>query len=393
MPDQPRRVVVKFGGADLATSENVKKAAEMIKESGFSEIAIVVSAMGKTTDQLIGYTLEIGKIDDYDYSEIVAMGERISARVFSSTLKSIGVESTYFDPQQARWPVITDSNFRNAKPLFSETREKVKKHIEPLLGTCVPVICGFLGRDLEGRITLLSRGGSDITATLLGKCLEADEVILVKETEGVLSADPHEIPDAQLLSKLTVEEMFSMAHGGAKVIHPEALKYKLPTQKLRFVSLAQGRFSETGTEIMGEFKSNSMETTSQRGLTAFTLIGVINSNNLSELFSTLGNSEILGISTGGSSVTVFAQVHDSKRITRKLHALECFKAVSSRGYVGVVKMLNPEFIDSPGWIAKISGSLADKDINILEMTTSKASISVFVDERRLDEALLVLRAL
>jgi aspartate kinase len=391
--DLPRRVVVKFGGADLSTGSNVRKAAEMVKESGYEEIVVVVSAMGKTTDQLIGYLSEIGEIDDSDYSETLAVGERISARIFSSTLKSLGVESTYFDPQQIRWPIITDSNFKNAKPDLAETRKRIKKNLEPLLGGCVPVVCGFLGKDYEERTTLLGRGGSDITATLLGNCLEADEIILVKETEGVLSADPNVVPDAEPLSKLTVEEMFSLAYGGAKIIHPEALKYKLPRQRLRVVSFSSGSLSETGTELTGVFKSNSMEINSNRGLTALTLIGDINSENLSRLFSTLGNKEILGISTGGSSVTVFAKVENSKRMVRQLHDLGCFKAVSSRERVGVVKLLNPDFIDSPGWVARISGVLADKGINILEITTSKAAISVFVDENKLNEALAVLGAL
>jgi len=389
----PRRVVVKFGGADLSTGSKVRKAAKMVKESGCDEVVVVVSAMGETTDHLIGYLSEIGEIDDSNYAETVAMGERTSARIFSSTLKLLGVESTYFDPQQPRWPIITDSNFKNAKPDLAETRRRVKNDLEPLLGSCIPVVCGFLGKNHEGCTTLLGRGGSDITATLLGNCLEADEIILVKETEGVLSADPNIVPDAKPLSKLTVEEMFSLAYGGAKIIHHEALKYKLPTQRLQLVSFSSGRFSETATEITDVFKSNSMEISSHRGLTALTLIGDVNSENLSRLFSTLGNKEIFGISTGGSSVTVFAKVEDSKRMIRQLHGLGCFKAVSSRGRVGVVKLLNPEFIDSPGWVAKISGVLADKGINILEITTSKAAISVFVDEKKLDEALAVLGGL
>ena len=386
----PRRVVVKFGGADLSTGSKVRKAAEMVKESGYDEVVVVVSAMGETTDHLIGYMSEIGEIDDSNYSEIVAMGERISARIFSSTLKLLDVESTYFDPQQPRWPIITDSNFRNAKPDLAETRNRVKKDLEPLLGSCVPVVCGFLGKDHDGFTTLFGRGGSDITATLLGNCLEADEIILVKETKGVLSADPAVVSHAEALSELTVEEIFSLALGGAKIIHPEALKYKLPTQRLKFISFSSGRFSETGTEITGVFKSNSMEISSHQGLTALTLVGDITSENLSRLFSTLRNKEIFGISTGGSSVTVFAKVEDSKHIVRQLHALGCFKAVSSHEHVGVIKLLNPEFIDSPGWVATISGVLADKGINILEITTSKATISVFVDEKKLGEAIAVL---
>ncbi|MFW6117180.1 MAG: aspartate kinase, partial [Thermoproteota archaeon] len=150
-----RRVIIKFGGAALSTGENVKKAAEMVKESGYQEMVIVVSAMGKTTDHLVKSLSPLEKIDDRDYSQVVSMGERISARVFSTAFKSIGVESTYFDPEQERWPVITDSKFRRANPDLQETRKRVKRHVEKLLGECAPVICGFLGKDREGHITTL----------------------------------------------------------------------------------------------------------------------------------------------------------------------------------------------------------------------------------------------
>jgi aspartate kinase len=386
----PRRVVVKFGGADLSTGSKIRKAANMVKESGYEEIVVVVSAMGKTTDTLIGYLSEIGGVSDSSHSEIISSGELISARIFSSTLQSVSVESTYFDPHQRRWPIITDSNFKNAKPNFAETKSRIKRNLEPLLGRCVPVVCGFLGKDRSGHVTLLGRGGSDITATLIGNCLDADEVILVKETNGVLSADPNMVPDAEPLGKLSIEEMFSLAHGGAKIINARALKYKLPTQKLKVVSFSSDSLSETGTEITGVFKANSAEVSTHSGLTALTLIGTINPQNLSRLFSALGGNEIFGISTGESSVTVFLKAKNSKYVIRQLHDLRCFKAVSSREKVSVVKLLNPDFIDSPGWVAKISGSLAKKGINILEVTTSRAAINVFLDESSLEEALTVL---
>jgi aspartate kinase len=382
-----RRVVVKFGGAELSTSNMVRKAAEMVKESGYEEVVVVVSAMGKTTDNLIGCLSEIGGISDIDYSDIVAMGERISARLFCSTLKLLGVKSTYFDPQQERWPIITDSNFRNAKPDITETRKRLKKNLEPILRDCIPVVCGFLGKDKEGRITTLGRGGSDTTATLIGNCLNADEIILVKDTKGVLSADPKIVPNAKPLSKLTVEEMFSLAYGGAKIICPEALKYKLPRQALKVVNFSSGKLSSEGTEIFGVFKFNPTEIKSYHGLTAITLIGEISSENLGRLFSALGKRKIFGVSTGGTSLSVFTKVGASSNVVSCLHDLGCFKAVSSRENVGAIELVNPDFIDSPGWIAKISRALTNKGINIIEMTTSKATINVFVDEKELDEAL------
>jgi len=386
----PIRVVVKFGGDDLSNISKVRKAAQMIKASGYGEIVVVVSAMGKATDNLVKNLSEIGEVEDADYADILSMGERTSARIFSAVMKSLGLESTYFDPQQDRWPIITDSNFKNAKPDLDETKSRVQKHLEPLLGDCIPVVCGFLGRDGEGNITILGRGGSDITATLLANCLEAEETILVKDTEGVLSADPHIVSNAKPLTELSVGEMFSLAQGGAKIVRPEALRYKLSTQRLRVVNFSLGKLSEGGTEITGVFKSNSTEMKNHRGLTAITLVGNVNSENLRSLFSSLENGEIFGISTGKSSITVFTKLEDSKRAVRRLHDLGCFKAVSSLENVGDVELVNPAFIDSPGWVAKISNALASESINILEITTSKATINVFVDEKRLDEALKVL---
>src|SRR3972149_503791 len=158
----PIRGVVKFGGDDLSNISKVRKAAQMIKASGYGEIVVVVSAMGKATDNLVKNLSEIGEVEDADYADILSMGERTSARIFSAVMKSLGLESTYFDPQQDRWPIITDSNFKNAKPDLDETKSRVQKHLEPLLGDCIPVVCGFLGRDGEGNITILGRGGSDI---------------------------------------------------------------------------------------------------------------------------------------------------------------------------------------------------------------------------------------
>ncbi|MEM2728704.1 MAG: aspartate kinase, partial [Candidatus Bathyarchaeia archaeon] len=233
------RVVVKFGGADLSSGERIRKAAEMVVKSGFKEIVVVVSAMGSTTDNLIKIISQIGCINDKDYADIVSMGERTSARIFCSALKALGADAIYIEPGRDEWPIITDSNFRDAKPLMEETCKRVNEHIEPLLSQGkIVVVCGFLGVDKDGNVTTLGRGGSDTTALILANCLKADEVILVKETEGVLSADPRIVQNPRTMEKVDIYEMFALAHGGAKIIKAEALKYKLPGQKLRVVSFS-----------------------------------------------------------------------------------------------------------------------------------------------------------
>ncbi len=379
------RVVIKFGGADLSTGERIREAARMVVESGHKEAVVVVSAMGKTTDSLVE-TMAHMNVSDQDYAEILSMGERTSARVFCSALKALGANAVYFDPNQENWPIITDSNFSGARLDVEKTKMRVQEYLEPILGEVIPVVCGFLGRDEQGNVTTLGRGGSDTTALLLANCLEADEVILVKDTVGVLSADPETVPNAKAFDKLDIHEMFALARGGAKIVRPEALRYKLPNQKLRIASFSSRSLAEGGTEITGVFSPNSAETGWYEGLTAVTAVGEIDSEKLSELFSTLRGETIRGVSTGKRSVTVFVNLRDVKETVNRLHSLGCFKAVSFRDEVGMIEVTHPVFIDSPGWVAKITNMLASKGINLIEVTTSKATINLFIEGKFLKDA-------
>jgi aspartate kinase len=384
------RAVIKFGGADLATGEKIRKAARMVLESGYREIVVVVSAMAGATDSLTKTVSEVGSSDAKDYAEIVSMGERTSARIFCSALRSMGAQAEYFDPSQESWPIITDSNFKDAHPNMDKTCELVRRFVEPLLGTKIVVFCGFLGRDENGNVTTLGRGGSDTTAMVLGNCLKADEVVLVKETEGVMSADPKVVQEAKPLRNLSIHEMLALSHGGAKIIKAEALKYKRPDQTLRVVNYLNGNLSG-GTEISGVFNSNSCEMDEKRGLSAISIICNIEPANVSKILASFGNRPIYGISTGKTSLTVFTSSEDPKTLVTELHGLDMCKALSLRANVGLIELTHPSFIDSPGSVAKVSGALASKNINIIEVTSSKATISIFVDEKVIEDALKVVR--
>ena len=384
------RVVVKFGGADLSTGEKIRKAAEMAVKSVYKEIVVVVSAMGETTNNLVKVLSSIEGVSDREYADVVSMGERTSARIFCSALRAQGANAIYIDPDMDEWPIITDSSYRDAKPDMKETCTRIKTYLEPMLGETIPVVCGFLGLDRFGNITTLGRGGSDTTALILANCLNAQEAVLVKETQGVMSADPKVVPDAKPLKNLSIYEMFALAHGGAKIVKAEALRYKLPNQRLRVVSFSSG-LGSNGTEISGEFNFNSFEIKERRGLLAVSLVCEINSKNMASFFSALGDRPIYGISTGTGSITVFTSSEDADELLNNLHSSGVFKAVSCRNNVSMIELTHPVFIDSPGWVAKVTGALASKEINIIEITTSKASINIFVDESRLDEAIKAVR--
>lgn len=380
------RVVIKFGGADLSTGQKIYRAAQMVAESHYREIIVVVSAMGKTTDDLLTTMSQIDNLGDADYAEIISMGERASARFFCSALRAQGVQAELFDPSNANWPLITDSNYRNAKPDMEKTTEMTKAFLVPILGTAIAVVCGFLGKNENGRITCLGRGGSDTTALALAKCSDADEVILVKETSGVLSADPKIVSDARSLPKLDIHEMFDLAQGGAKIVKPEALRYKLPNQKLRVVDFSSGNLAVGGTEITGSFDLNSAEMKSLRGLLAINVVCEVKAENLTKVFSALSPKPIYGVSSGRKSVTVLTSDGNVAEVTRKLHNIPDFKAVSHRENVAMLQISHPEFVDSPGGVAAISNALSREGINIIEVTTSKATINVFIEESQLKRA-------
>jgi len=379
-------VVVKFGGASLSNGEKIAQAAKMVVEAPFREIIVVVSAMGKMTDELVSTISQINNVSDADYAEIVSMGERASARVFCSALRAKGAKAKLFDPTGDNWPVITDSNFRNAEPDLKKTGRLVQKFIAPLLGHSIPVVCGFLGKDENGNVTTIGRGGSDTTALMLAKCVQADEVILVKETSGVLSADPKIIVDARSLNKLDIHEMFDLAQGGAKIVKPEALKYKLPNQKLRIVSFASGNLGMDGTEITGFFNLNSAEMTSREGLLAINMICEVRAEILSQIFQVLSPKQVYGVSSGKRSITVFTSNGKVIDVIKNLHGLPDLKAISHREHVAMIQVTHPMFIDSPGSVARLSSALSQKTINILEVTTSKATINVFIEENQLKRA-------
>ena len=384
------RAVIKFGGADLASGPKIREAAKKVLGSNYDEIVVVVSAMAGTTDRLVKVISEIGSVDDQDYAEIVSMGERTSARIFCSALRSLGADAVYIEPNDREWPIITDSDFKNASPDMEKTCERTKRFVEPLLGKKIVVICGFLGRDEKGRLTTLGRGGSDTTAMVLANCLKADEVVLVKETEGVMSADPKIVPDAKPLSKLDIHEMFALSYGGAKVVKAEALKYKLPDQKLKIVSFSSSNLSG-GTEITGVFNSNSLEVSEKKGLSAVSFVCAIEPDVVSKIVASFGDRPLYGISTGKVSLTIFTSSESLDDLLRDLHSLGVCKALSCRSNVGLIELTHPVFVDSPGWIAKISGALASEKINIIEITTSKSTINIFIDESRIENAIKVVR--
>ncbi len=386
------RIVVKFGGTSIQDPERIKKAAQSIiqqSKKGY-EIVVVVSAMGNTTDRLTSLLKDSVKnhIEDKDYADFVSMGERISARLLSTTIRSMEFLSKYLDPADNDFPIITDSNFNQAKILTSESKEKCKKIIEPLLKKgIIPIVCGFLGKSCEdGSITTLGRGGSDVTAFALGNFLEADEVIIVTDAIGVLSADPRIIKKPVTLKKISVEEMGILAEGGAKVLHPQALKYKTERIKAKIIHFQNGNLDAEGTEIMGAFTSKLI--LFKEKLTMVTVLGTEIFNTpglLKKIISPLSDNNIslYGVSVGTKHIGIYVMENYTQQSYDLIHPIiiedERLKSVTLKKDIALIIARSRDFIETPGIIERITRPLAENNINIIEMTTIKTDILIFLE--------------
>ena len=386
------RIIVKFGGTSVQNPERVKKAAMSIIQQvkkGY-ETVVVVSAMGNTTNTLTSLLKDSTKekIKDKDYADFVSMGERISARILSATIKSMGFSSQYFDPADEKFPIITDNNFNDAKILPKESKEKCQNYLIPLLGKgIIPIICGFLGRNHEdGNITTLGRGGSDITAFALGNFLDADEVVIVTDAAGVLSADPRIIEKPVTLKKISVEEMGILAEGGAKVLHPRALKYKTDKMKAKIIHFQNGNLDEAGTEIIGAFKSKLI--LSEKKLTMLTILGIDIFNTpgiLKKIISPISEEGIslYGISIGTQHVGLYILEKFSQKSYDLIHPIiignKNLKSVTLKKEIALIIARSRDFIETPGIIERITRPLAENSINIIEMSTIKTDILIFLD--------------
>lgn len=387
-------IVAKFGGTSIGNGRRIKKAARSVVKEYMKgkKVVVVVSAINKTTDELLQIVDEAMEdaVTEKQLAEIVSMGEMTSVRIFSSAIEALGVKSEYIDPFMDEWPIITDSNLLNAKVDFETTEKKSKELLKLLDQGIIPVVCGFLGRDPNGYITTLGRGGSDITAFLLGHCLKADEVIIVTDVGGVMSTDPNKLQGAKKLDKISVEEMRDLATHGAQVLHPHALKYKDPDINAKIIGFEHGDLSAPGTEIIGPSKNKMVKTTTlnPEPISVVAVVGekILNKPGiLAKLTSKLAENSIniIGISTGQNSVTIFVDKKDADEAHRLLHDVvvsdDNLSSLSLGRDIAMITISSPDFIDTPGIISEITKPLRDNDLNIVEISSSQTSVVIFVD--------------
>ncbi|MFA9427493.1 aspartate kinase [Natronorubrum sp. A-ect3] len=376
------RVVAKFGGTSLGSGDRINRAADSIAaavEDGH-EIAVVASAMGSTTDDLLDeITFETG---DADRAQIVSMGERTSVRMLKAALSARGINATFLEPGKDGWPVITDE-FGEVD--VEETQRRALEVADDLENT-VPVLTGFLAEGTDGSITTLGRGGSDTTAVMMGKYMDADEVVIVTDVEGVMTGDPNVVEGARNVGEISVDELRNLSFRGAEVVAPSALSYKDGGLDVRVVHYQHGDLLSGGTSIEGEFKN--LVDLREKPLACLTVAGRAIRNQpgvFHHLSESLSENEINidAVASGMDTVTFYIDEDEAERAENILHreviARDELSSVTVDSPIAVIRVTGGELPNQPGIISEIVNPIADARIHLQDIITSATSVALFVE--------------
>lgn len=385
-------VVIKFGGSVLENEKAINQVASLIKETkgkGLG-VVVVVSAMKGVTDQIMSLSKkENPEIEPRLLDELLSSGEKTSARLVAAALASFGLQSVIVDPDTPYWPVITDERHLDANPLVDESREKAQQLIIPLVAAGkVPVVCGFLGKTVGGRTTTLGRGGSDTTAVLLGNCLNAREVILVKDVEGVYSSDPDKVTNPQFIESLNGEEAEMLAAGGAKFLHVKALRYQSSGLRIRVTNLDR---LDSGTVIKGELSPVNVEMLGE-AVSMITFVG-INPEKTDSIVRAAravreAHGDLLALSLETNAAIFY--VGGGKNVLDAVHRVlvedRFGKAVSEFPRLSMITVKGAALETERGIVQRITEPLAKASINVYGLVTILSSVRVFVSAENSEKA-------
>ena len=398
------RIVMKFGGTSMAGIERIRSVAARVKreaEAG-NQVLVVVSAMAGETDRLVQYCREAAPLHDpREYDVVVASGEQVTAGLLAMTLQSMGAKARSF----MGWQLVRASGVHGNARVEAVENATLD---EALSGGTIAVIPGFQGVSEDGRVATLGRGGSDTSAVAIAAGVKADRCDVYTDVDGVYTTDPRIVPKARKLNQVTFEEMLELAGVGAKVLQVRsvglAMRENLP---LRVLSAFEDL---PGTDIVAELSGAEMERNEIAGIAAdrnearVTITGVPDRpGTVASVIGPLAKAAIqvdmivhaATPDTGASDLT-FTVPRAS--LAQAMTAIEAVQdqvgydrlvtddAVAKVSIVGVGIRSNPELA------AKMFDVLAERQINLLAVSSSEIKVSALIAEDQLDLAVRVLHS-
>jgi aspartate kinase len=346
----------------------------------------------------------LGELTDRGLDVVSGLGERMSAPLLAAVLRAQGVPAEFVD---AGGLIVTDDVFGGAAPIMEQTEARTRARLIPMIDAGqTPVITGFVGSTASGVPSTLGRGGSDYSAAIIGACLDADEIQIWTDVNGVMTADPRVVPDARSIHELSYEEVAELAYYGAKVLHPKtatpAVEKKIPLRVLNTFepdypgTLIIGRPDQAGTgmvKAISAIRDMTMITVSGRGMMGVPGIAARTFGSVADV-----DANVLMISQSSSEQSICFVVPDSWADT-VLQVLEVeFERELGRRYIDriegkqdvvILAVVGGGMRGTPGLAAGVFTALGDARINVIAIAqgSSEANISLVISEEEAGEAL------
>ena len=440
------RLVIKYGGTSISNSKDIQAIAKYINSlSKKHQIVVVCSATNGTTDDLLEISESIKKENkskaeqlvskitnrhkqlakqtikkselqqkllrklDEDFVELLALidgmvllgevtsrsmdylisfGERLSIKLVSSAINDSGKKSIPITGKEIG--IITDSNFGQSKPLMDTTRLRVSKTVEDLfLKKTIPVVGGFTGADQHGHVTTFGRGGSDYSATIIGSCIKADEIWLMSDIDGLMTADPKIVKNAKLLKEVSYIEAIEMAMFGAKQIHPrtfEPLLAKKIPMKIRssfnvknegtLVTVSPSASAKNTVKCVSNIRNNGLI-----DIRGGSMVGT--PGTAAKIFETLAKSGInvmmISQNPSESSITIVVKNTD---LDKAVNALEMellgkiIKKLEITTNVAIIALIGSGMRGTVGVASRVFGAIEKNKINVSMITQGSSELNL-----------------
>jgi aspartate kinase len=411
-------VVMKFGGSSVAGAERIKRVARRIarERTAGSNLVVIVSAMGDTTDELLALAAAItDEPDARELDVLLATGEHQSATLVSMALHSLGVAAISLTGPQAG--ITTDGTYGKARIAGIDPR---RVNAEIAAGKVV-IVAGFQGMSMKGvealaasetasdvhaaEMTTLGRGGSDTTAVALAAQLRADRCQIFTDVKGIYTADPRIVPDARQLPVIGYEEMMELAHQGAQVMQVRAVELgwvnDVTIEVLSSFEDAPGTLIKEDPLVEQRNKVRGLA--HDRNVAKITLVGVPDKPGVANhVFGPLADAGVIvdmivqNVGHGGSTDISFTiprvEMAKAKRILEPLVRDLGFADMTTDSSVAKVSIVGAGIQNAPGYAARMFGTLADEGINIEMISTSEIRITTIIAEDRVEQAVRALHA-
>ena len=440
------RLIVKYGGTSISAAKDIQAVAKHLNLlSKKHQIVVVCSAVSGTTDDLLEISESIKKENkskaeqlaskitnrhkqlakqtikksniqkklladlDQDFTELLALidgmvllgevtprsmdylisfGERLSIKLISSAINDSGKKSVNLTGKEVG--IVTDSNFGESKPLIDTTRLRVSKAIDSFFSKkTIPVVGGFTGADQHGHITTFGRGGSDYSATIIGSCIKADEIWLMSDVDGLMTADPKIVKNAKLLKEVSYVEAIEMTLFGAKQIHPRTFE-PLLTKKIPMKIRNSFNTKNEGTLVTVSPSSSVKNTVKcvsnvrNNGLIDIqggSMVGT--PGTAAKIFATLAKSEInvmmISQNPSESSITIVVKNSDLDKAVSSLEMEllgKIIKKLDVTTDVAIIALIGSGMRGTVGVASKIFGAIEKNKINVSMITQGSSELNL-----------------